>query len=406
MTLKMSGKPIAHKTTESRNVRVVWLGEDIGLAQELVPFFRDRGMNVEVVLAEGTSVTVAADLALAYFSDPAGAGGVMHAGSALRTLVWPPLVAIVTRNPSKADVERMRRQGVVHVCKEIDSTFGNVVRRLVDPTSCGKWRLQPGLLADALASAEKASASGMLCVSCSHWDGASTYPWENSSLFYCGDHGGGKCSGWAGRIYLVGGAITLAETPLARGTHALQQMLQLSEGSVMRFPFYLSPDATDPLGPVSTALLRNNEATETAALLKDLRRSERGVEVVAERGVDRGALSRSSAPKEAPMSDLEAVLAISPAFSGAIRIAADGNPIASAGSIDAPLVAAVAHLAFDHALGVAAALPLGSVLGFSVGGRSSAFFVRRSAKSRTTLVVRSGATQTPNRTLSDLSRFT
>jgi hypothetical protein len=406
----MVAKTPSTKAQKTHSVRVRWLGEDIGLAQELVPFFRDRGMNLELSVAESSDTTVPADIALAYVPDPAGAGGVLHPGSSLRTVVWPPLVAIVARNPSRGDLEKMRRQGVVHVCREVDATFGNVVRRLVEPATCGRWSLQPGLLAEALASAEKASASGMLCVSCSHWDGVSTYPWENSSLFYCSEPEGGKCSGWAGRIYLVGGAITLAETPLARGAHALQQMMSLTSGAIMRFPFYLSPETTDPLGPISTAMLRPTETTETAAQVNQLVEREPALELRRPTRPERG-VAPPLAPhlpgkdKDRSVTDLDAVLASSPAFSGAVRVGNDGNPQAAVGDVDAPLLSAVAYMGLEQAQGVAAALPLGSVIGVSVSGRSGACFVRHSAKLRSTLVVRSGSTQTPNRTLAELSRF-
>lgn len=406
----MASKVPVQRSTDARRVEALWLGEDIGLAQELGPFFRERGLDVSVTVADERSSPATADLALAYFPDPAGAGGVLCAATSLRTLVWPPLVAIVARNPSRGDLERMRRQGVVHVCREIDGTFGNVVKRLVDPSSCGRWKLAAGLLADALTSAERTGASGMLCVCCPHWAGASSYPWENSSLFYCGEGEGGKCSGWAGRIYLVGGVIMLAETPQARGIHALHQMLQLREGTVMRYPFYLSPDTTEPLGPASAAVAsasaRGPELTETARV-DELRRTEpagKSAPVPAAAAPPpRPELPRPQG-KEPAMSDLDKVLAGSPAYAGAARLGLDGLPLAAAGDIDLQMVSAVVQLAGEHVQGVAAALPLGSVLGFSVGGRQAACFVRYSAKSRSTLVVKSGATQTPNRTLAELGR--
>ena len=399
----MAAKQQVQGSAEGRHVRALWLGEDIGLAQELGPFFRERGLAVDVAVADATMAPDAADLALAYFPDPSAAGGVLCAATSLRTLVWPPLVAIVARNPGKGDLERMRRQGVVHVCREIDATFGNVVKRLVDPASCGRWRLAPGLLAEALKSAEQAGASGMLCVCCPHGSGASSYPWENSSLFYCGESEGGKCSGWAGRIYLVGGSITLAETPMARGSHALHQMLALGEGAVMRFPFYLSPESTEPLGPASAAVAhaahapaRGAETTQTARVA-DLARAEPAAARAPLTPVaTRPEPVRAALGKESTMSELDAVLAASPAFAGAARIAADGTPLAVAGDLDVQMVAAIVHLASEHVQGVSAALPLGSTLGFAVGGRQSACFVRHLAKSRSTLVVRSGATQTPS----------
>lgn len=359
---------------------------------------------MEVSLADARSVAVTGDVAFSYLADPSSAGGVVHAPSSLRTLVWPPMVAVVSRNPSKGELERLRRQGVVHVCREIDATFGNVVRRLVDPSSCGRWKLMPGMLTEWLLAAEKASASGLLVVSCPHWEGASSYPWENSSLFYCGEPQNGKCSGWAGRIYIVGGAITLAETPAARGAHALHQMLQLKEGAVMRFPFYLSPESTDPLGPPSVALTRSPDSIDTAQG-DSLHRSDR-VESPASVPPRPATSSRSSPLKEPSVTDLDSLLTASPSFVGAVRFGVDGNPVAAAGDIDASMHSAVAHMAFDHAYSIAAALPLGSVVGFSVGGRSSACFARRSAKTRSTVVVRGGATQTPNRTLSELGRLT
>lgn len=360
---------------------------------------------MEVSLADARSVAVAGDVAFSYLADPSSAGGVVHSPSSLRTLVWPPMVAVVSRYPSKSELERMRRQGVVHVCREIDATFGNVVRRLIDPSSCGRWKLVPGVLTEWLLAAEKASASGMLVVCCPHWEGASSYPWENSSLFYCGEQQSGKCSGWAGRIYIVGGAITLAETPTARGAHALQQMLQLAEGTVMRFPFYLSPESTDPLGLPSAALARSSDAIDTAQG-ESLGKADHNESVVPAK--HRAATpSRTSPPlKETPMTDLDSLLTAAPSFVGVVRFGVDGNPVAAAGDIDASMHSAVAHMAFDHAYNIAAALPLGSVLGFAVGGRSSACFVRRSAKTRSTVVVSGGATQTPNRTLSELGRFT
>lgn len=106
------------------------------------------------------------------------------------------------------------------------------------------------------------------------------------------------------------------------------------------------------------------------------------------------------------MLDLDSLLATSQSFVGAVRFGVDGNPVEAAGDIDAAMHAAVAHMAFDHAYAISAALPLGSVLGFSVGGRSSSCFVRRSAKTRSSVAVSGGATQTPNRTLAELARFT
>lgn len=403
-------KLTANAAAETRSIRVLWLGEDIGLAQELKPFFAARGLAAEVVLAsEGASLS-GADLALAYFADPAMAGGMLCPVGSLRTVVWPPLVAILTRNPNRADLERMRRQGVVHATREIDSTFANVVKRLVDPTSARQWAIGPGRLAEALASAEGSSASGLVCVSCPHWSGSSTYPWENSTLFYCGEREQGRCSGWVGRIYLVGGAITLAETPQVRGLPALQQMLALRAGAMMRFPFYLSPDTTEPLGPagaaVAQAAARVGEATQTARVAEVRRPTpERGAAPAMALG-SRSEPARGSAHKETmPMPDLESVLAASTAFIGATRVSASGNPAAVAGDIDAQMVAAVVHLASDHVQGVAAALPLGSVIGFGVGARGGACFVRHDAKGRSTLVVRSGPTQTPTRTLTELARF-
>jgi hypothetical protein len=390
----------------TRIIKAVWLGEDIGLAQELGSFFGERGVAMEVALADSRAVAINGDVAFAYLADPSIAGGVLHAPTSLRTLVWPPLVAVVSRSPSKSELERMRRQGVVHVCREIDTNFGNVVRRLLDPGVCGRRRLQAGMLSEALLAAEKSGASGLLAVSCPHWDAASSYPWENSSLFYCGEQQGGKCSGWAGRIYIVGGAITLAETPTTRGAHALQQMLQLGEGTLMRFPFYLSPETTDPLGPPSVAMIRPAEATETAQVEK-LQRSEI-IELASPRP-PRGAPSRTSPPplpKEPSVLDLDSLLATSPSFVGAVRFGVDGNPIDAAGDIDAAMHAAIAHMAFDQAYSISAALPLGSVLGFAVGGRSSSCFVRRSAKTRSSVSVSGGATQTPNRTLAELGRLT
>ena len=106
------------------------------------------------------------------------------------------------------------------------------------------------------------------------------------------------------------------------------------------------------------------------------------------------------------MSDLDSLLTVSPSFVGAVRFGVDGNPVATAGDIDASMHAAVAHMAFEHAYGISSALPLGTVIGFSVGGRASACFARRSPKTRSTVVVSGGATQTPNRTLAELGRFT
>jgi hypothetical protein len=360
---------------------------------------------MEVSLADARSVAVTGDVAFSYLADPSSAGGVLHAPSSLRTVVWPPMVVVVSRNPSKGELERLRRQGVVHVCREIDATFGNVVRRLIDPSSCGRWKLVPGMLAEWLLAAEKASGSGMLVVSCPHWEGASSYPWENSSLFYCGDHQNGKCSGWAGRVYIVGGAITLAETPTARGAHALQQMLQLRDGAVMRFPFYLSPESTDPLGLPSAAMSRSADAMDTAQG-ESLRGTDR-IDSAVPMPPRVATSSRPSPPvKEPSVTDLDSLLTASPSFVGAVRFGVDGNPVAAAGDIDASMHSAVAHMAFDHAYSIAAALPLGSVIGFAVGGRSSACFVRRSAKTRSTVVVSGGATQTPNRTLAELGRLT
>lgn len=392
---------VGAKPKESRTLRVAWLGEDIGLAQELVPFFRDRGLRVEV-LANDTSGELlgTADVALAYFGDPSLAGAVLCSSSALRTVVWPPVVAISARSPTRSDLERMRRQGIVQVVREIDGAFATAVKRLSDPAACSSTPLAPGELADLLTRADTAGVSGLLAVGCPHWQGSSRYPWESSSLFYCSDSQE-KCTGWVGRIYLVAGAITLAETPTATGHHALTQMLQLSGGTITRYPFFLSPEVAESLGPAKAAVARARsrlpETTATARVTE--------VRQLVATGDASEAAARSGGSKEPAMSELDSVLAASSAFSGALRVGPDGSPLSSAGDIDAPTMAAVVHMAQEHLQILASTLPLGSVIGFGVGGRQSACFVRLHAKSRTALVVRTGATQTAARTLAELARF-
>lgn len=389
------------KPKDPRTLRLAWLGEDIGLAQELVPFFRDRGVRIEVVSNDTSGELLStADVALAYFGDPSLAGAVLCSSSALRTVVWPPVIAIVARAPTRSDLERMRRQGIVQVAREIDGSFATSVKRLSDPAACGTANLGPGELADLLGRADVAGVSGMLAIGCPHWHGSSRYPWESSSLFYCSDSQE-KCTGWVGRIYLVAGAITLAETPTATGYHALTQMLQLSSGSITRYPFFLSPEVPEPLGPAKAAVARaqvripETTATARVADMQQLVASSEGLAVAA----------RPGASKEPAMSELDSVLAASSSFSGAVRVGPDGSALAFAGDIDAPTMAAVVHMAQEHLQALASTLPLGSLVGFGVGGRQGACFVRLHAKSRTALAVRTGATQTAARTLAELARF-
>lgn len=105
------------------------------------------------------------------------------------------------------------------------------------------------------------------------------------------------------------------------------------------------------------------------------------------------------------MSELDSVLAASSAYSGALRVGPDGSALSYAGDIDAPTMAAVVYMAQDQLQALASTLPLGSVVGFGVGGRQGSCFVRVHAKTRTSLVVRTGATQTAARTLAELARF-
>lgn len=397
----MPDERVGAKPKDSRALRVAWLGEDIGLAQELVPFFRDRGLRIEVVANDTSGESLGTtDVALAYFGDPSLAGAVLCPSSALRTVAWPPVIAIVARTPTRNDLERMRRQGVVLVVREIDGAFANAVKRLSDPASCGTGALVPGELADLLTRADAAGVSGMLAIGCPHWPGSSRYPWESSSLFYCSDSQE-KCTGWVGRIYLVSGAITLAETPTASGHHALAQMLQLSGGTITRYPFFLSPEAPEPLGPAKAAVARARaripESTATARVDEVRQLPATGEAPVA--------AARPKSSKEPAMSELDSVLAASSAFSGALRVGPDGSALSSAGDIDAPTMAAVVHMAQEHLQILASTLPLGSVVGFGVGGRQGACFVRLHAKSRTALAVRTGATQTAARTLAELARF-
>lgn len=399
--LSMSDDRAGSKSKDSRVLRVAWLGEDIGLAQELVPFFRDRGVRIELVSNDTSGEQLStADVALAYFGDPSLAGSVLCSSSALRTVVWPPVIAIVARPPSRSDLERMRRQGIVQVAREIDGAFATSVKRLSDPAGCGTGKLAPGELADLLSRADVAGVSGMLAIGCPHWQGASRYPWESSSLFYCSDSQE-KCTGWVGRLYLMAGAITLAETPTATGHHALAQMLQLSSGSITRYPFFLSPEAPEPLGPAKAAVARARvripETTATARVADVLQLAADGDAPVA--------AMRPVSSKELVMSELDSVLAASSAYSGALRVGPDGSALSYAGDIDAPTMAAVVYMAQDQLQALASTLPLGSVVGFGVGGRQGACFVRVHAKSRTSLVVRTGATQTAARTLAELARF-
>lgn len=174
----------------------------------------------------------------------------------------------------------------------------------------------------------------------------------------------------------------------------------------MRFPFYLSPETSDPLGLPSAAMARPADTVDTAQ--GESLRSSDSLEKSPPAAPRIAAASRPPPlPKDpSSMSDLDSLLTASPSFVGAVRFGVDGNPVAASGDIDAAMHAAVAHMAFEHAYGISAALPLGAVIGFSVGGRASACFARRSPKTRSTVVVSGGATQTPNRTLAELGRFT
>jgi hypothetical protein len=385
------------------------LGDDVTLIRDVGGFLKERGIAVEIVAtpADGAGLDIAR-LAMCYVPDPAAAGGVLHAASSLRTVLWPPLVIITGRPPSKIELERFRRQGAVHVTQAVDHTTIGVLRRLLETDAAEQRVITRDGLASHMATMEKAKSSGLLVVRCSHWSGLSVYPWENSSLFYCSAHDAERCHGWAGRVYVVGGAVHHVETPSARGHHALAQMLALADGAILQFPFFVLPEVVGQLGTVADCLakaaIENEHTVPRAEAFPQPRSSAPSRPSPTQPPPVPARPQPASQPLESTMSsDLDPLLA-SASLSGAIRIGPDARVLAASGTLDAEGTAAVATVGLSLAEQVAAVLPLGVVIGACAGGRGTALYMRRSK--RALVVARGSSAQTPTlRVLRDIARY-
>jgi predicted regulator of Ras-like GTPase activity (Roadblock/LC7/MglB family) len=335
-------------------------------------------------------------LALSYVGDPAAAGGVLHAGSSLRTVLWPPLVVLTGRPPNKNELEKFRRQGAIHVTQAVDNNTLNVFRKLVEAAVTDRRPVVEGALAGLMSSLEKARVSGLLVVACPHWMGLSVYPWENSSLFYCSANEAEKCRGWAGRIYIINGSVHHVETPSAKGHVALAQMLALTEGTIYRYPFFVSPEVTEPLGTVSSCLAKSALENEHT-----VPRAESFAQRSAPPPIPPQRSPQSSS--ESKMAELDPLLT-SAGLSGAAMVTSDGRLLSTSGQIDGEAVAAVATYGLTMAEQVGAMLPLGGIVGICVGGRGASLYVRKSNMG--IVVAQKTSAQIPTlRLVKDLSRF-
>jgi hypothetical protein len=379
------------KTLTTRRT-AAWLSEESTLARDLARFFKERALSLDLTTIPPNGIGIeSASLALSYIADPAAAGSVLHAGSSLRTVLWPPLVILTGRPPNKSEQERFRRQGAIHITQAVDNNTMGVFRKLVESAVTDRRPLQPGGLAGLMTSLEKARVSGLLVVACPHWMGLSVYPWENSSLFYCNANEAEKCRGWAGRIYIINGNVHHVETPSAKGHHALGQMTSLAEGTIYRYPFFVSPESNEQLGTVSACLAKSaieNEHTVPRA----------------EPFAVRTPASPPPVPtSEAKMSELDPLLA-SASLSGAARISADGRLLSTSGSIDGEAVAAITTYGLTLADQVGTMLPLGGIVGLCVGGRGASLYMR---KSKIGVIIATGASaQLPTlRLVKELNRY-
>jgi hypothetical protein len=364
--------------------------------RDVESYLRERNLALQLTPTPSNGIGIeSAQIALCYVHDPASAGGVLHSGSSMRTMLWPPLVVITSRTPTKQELERFRKQGAVHVAQGVDLNTVNVIKKLIEPSVTDRRSLKAESLPNILVSMEKARVSGLLVVACSHWMGLSVYPWENSSLFYCSANEVEKCRGWAGRMYIVGGNVHHVETPSAKGQHAFTQMLNLVEGSIFRYPLFVSPESSEPLGTVSQCLAKVAVESEQTV--------PRGEAFAAMQPSRPPPIPQSQSTEPKMTSDLDPLLT-SASLTGAIRTSVDGRMLSVSGAIDAETATAVASLGLTYAEQISAVLPLGAVVGVCAGGRGTAFYLRRSKRG---VIIAQGTTaQTPTlRLVRDLAKY-
>lgn len=189
---------------------------------------------------------------------PTHGGSSLSSRVPLRSISYPPAVALVDRALSEEHQELLRLAGVATVI-ERGPPSAALRAQLTALAASRRWFRTPiGALgvADVLQTIESRPGALMLTACCPHWRSFSEDAWPTLARSACrAGEPSPACRGWFGRVYLVEGRIARAETPWAIGAKALAQLMELQAGEIHLHDQFIHPPESAALGTVKAGIL-------------------------------------------------------------------------------------------------------------------------------------------------------
>ncbi|NUQ73637.1 MAG: hypothetical protein HUU21_08795 [Polyangiaceae bacterium] len=197
-------------------------------------------------------------LTLAYMPDPSRAGEPLSPSLDIRSVLFPPLVVLVDREPSSAEREELRIQGAAYILRGPPDLGrdATTIRALARSSSWMSAKIERMPLPDVLQTMAVHNQSGMVSIACKHMRCHSNFSWKQGQKL-CRARSGlnRECPGWYGRLYVSDGMLIHAETPTAEGVPALAQLLRASFGSVRIHEVFIPPEQPNITGSMHSNLL-------------------------------------------------------------------------------------------------------------------------------------------------------
>lgn len=286
-------------------------------------------------------------------------------------LVSYPSLALATGAVDAAELERLRRRGILAVL-ERDAPPEQNELTLYQLSRSRFWfrgRLEEIPLEEVVTTLASDQQTALIEVACDHLEELATAPGLSVGGSCLQPRVGMTCPGAVGRLYLEAGALLLAETGSLRGVDALRALLRLGRGRFVVAESFLRPrhGSREPLAPALREAL-SAEASDAESRRESDDRHENLSQLEPQ------PLANPRSPGDS-MKKLAAALAALPASYGGTRCNLRGEVLSKTGSFDAETTAAAAAIARESLADVAGGLGLGSLQSWAFCHQAGSIFV-------------------------------
>ncbi len=224
----------------------------------------------------------------------------------IRSVLFPPVVAVVDGPIDGVAQQELRRTGVAAVMPATTppEQLRALLRNLAGASSWIKMPIEKMEVGSALQGFAHVR-DALVTVACPHWTHASEHSWDDPAVHRCRlGEAAEPCQGWYGRIYLSGGAICFAETPDATGIPAVAQLLPLKGGEIRIHEIYIDPPSIGFMRSIQGCLIEAAAFADEAARDANAEQASRSGTLLREGGS--GSTPRGSGtPRQVRESDHE-----------------------------------------------------------------------------------------------------